>query len=649
MVAAAGTPAAVPESIRPKEAPDRPGYAWPLDRRPELASSFGEYRPTRFHAGVDLRTNGVGLPVHSLDTGYVERVRCSPWGFGKAVYVRQNDGYTAVYAHLQGFEGELAAYVRKAQHAAQNYTVDLTPTPGSLPLQRGQVLARSGETGIGPPHLHLELRGADGCPINPRMAGLSWPDTDAPKIRGLLFAPVGEGSAIEGREIPCEMSVQAVGPDRHASQTLGACGRIAVGVDVMDPAPGGHRLGVYRLKLLAVDPATGQTSKHFRIQHDRVSYDDECNADLAYYPFLPKKRGAYFLLCRRPGNHCGSYAGNAGDGTIAVDGESLWRIEAEDFMGNTAALDVHIKPQSLAEAPGPETGASRPGTGRWSFYGDRMVFDAEFPGPEEEVPQLVFGSAENSQPMPMRRVDARRFALSLFPKDFGLYTLTVRYPGIQQIAEPMMVLRRGGPAQTFSLSGIRISVQPNTPYDWLPLRVESLEKAPNTPFPVLGKAVSVWPDAAPLDAPITLSLPLPEGAAPTNASQIYRLDGTQWTALDTTREPGWLTASSRHLGIFAAMEDAADPELRLIDPNPGTPIASKRPRIAISTEDRGSGLARVDLFVGEHWLLAAYDPEAHRTTWEADEDLPSGRQMLRAVGTDRAGRTVRMEWPLNIP
>jgi len=408
-------------------------------------------------------------------------------------------------------------------------------------------------------------------------------------------------------------------------------------------------LGVYRLRLIEVDPAPGQTREYFRIQHDRVSYADGCNSDLAYYPYLPGKRGVYLLLCRWPGNECGSYAANAGDGTIRVDGVSSWRIEAEDFMGNTAILDARIEPKSLPEVSCSKTESPRLGTCRRSFYGDRMVVDAEFPGPEKDAPQLRFGSGENSQPMSMRRIDASHFALSLFPKEAGPYTLSVHHPRLKDTSAQMTVLRRGGPAQTLSLSGAQIDVLPDTPYDWLPLCAELLESAPPTPFPILGKAVAVWPGEAPLDAPIALSLPFPGGAAPAQTVQIYRRDGARWTALDTNRKPGCLTASTRQLGIFAAMEDTADPKLRLLAPDPVKPIPSKRPRIAVSTEDIGSGIARADLWVGAHWLLAAYDPEARQTVWENDEDLPSGRQVLRAAATDRAGRTARMEWPLSIP
>ena len=79
-------------------------YEWPLDAPPALTSTFAEYRSGRFHAGLDVKTWGKeGIACVAVADGYVWRVRTSPWGYGKAVYLKLNDGRTAVYAHLSGF------------------------------------------------------------------------------------------------------------------------------------------------------------------------------------------------------------------------------------------------------------------------------------------------------------------------------------------------------------------------------------------------------------------------------------------------------------------------------------------------------------------------------------------------------------------
>ena len=105
-------------------------YAWPLSLDPQLTSSFAEYRTGRFHAGIDLRTAGVGREVFAAGDGYVSRVRCSPYGYGKAVYLQLHDGNSAVYAHLSDFYPELAAFVRAEQHRkADDHNQQQGPEP----------------------------------------------------------------------------------------------------------------------------------------------------------------------------------------------------------------------------------------------------------------------------------------------------------------------------------------------------------------------------------------------------------------------------------------------------------------------------------------------------------------------------------------
>ena len=76
-------------------------YLWPLHGERLLSSSFSEYREGHYHAGIDLRTFGrIGLPCLAVGDGSVQRIKVGPAGYGKALYLKLEDGRTAVYAHL---------------------------------------------------------------------------------------------------------------------------------------------------------------------------------------------------------------------------------------------------------------------------------------------------------------------------------------------------------------------------------------------------------------------------------------------------------------------------------------------------------------------------------------------------------------------
>ncbi|SVE28435.1 uncharacterized protein METZ01_LOCUS481289, partial [marine metagenome] len=83
-------------------------YLWPVQAKKELTAVFGEERPGRYHTGIDVRTFGeIGYKLIAIDDGYISRIRTSSKGYGKTIYLKLNDGKTAVYAHLDHFTPEL--------------------------------------------------------------------------------------------------------------------------------------------------------------------------------------------------------------------------------------------------------------------------------------------------------------------------------------------------------------------------------------------------------------------------------------------------------------------------------------------------------------------------------------------------------------
>jgi murein DD-endopeptidase MepM/ murein hydrolase activator NlpD len=138
---------------------------WPLDLPAHwLTSNFMEYRGGRFHAGIDLKTRETeGFPAYAVEDGWISRLRATPGGYGRAVYLRGASGRTYVYAHLGRFNDRLGALVAATQQRDGAYRVELEPAPGSLMVRRGDVLGLTGQSGTTGPHLHFEVRLDGGC------------------------------------------------------------------------------------------------------------------------------------------------------------------------------------------------------------------------------------------------------------------------------------------------------------------------------------------------------------------------------------------------------------------------------------------------------------------------------------------------------
>ena len=144
-------------------------WHFPLEIKAGLSSNFGEFRGNRLHTGVDLRTNGQnGYKVYAIDDGTIVRLSVKKLGFGNALYIQHPNGLMSVYGHLERFEEKsLRLQTLVTQHQKKRGT----KYPGNIFLEkavkRGQVVAYSGETGYGLPHLHFEVRRGGDAPIDP--------------------------------------------------------------------------------------------------------------------------------------------------------------------------------------------------------------------------------------------------------------------------------------------------------------------------------------------------------------------------------------------------------------------------------------------------------------------------------------------------
>ena len=610
-------------------------YAWPMDLPRAITSSFCEYRVGRFHAGIDLRTGAVGVPVRAPADGYVARVRCSPTGYGKAIYLRLTDGNTVVFGHLNDFCPDVGEYVRSAQHAAQTYTVDLHPEPGAFPVKCAQIVAFSGQTGVGVPHLHYEIRDAQERPFNPRFLDIAWPDTTRPVIRKLLVAPAGLDSSVNGDIVTFVCDVAGGSGGEYTSGPIRAAGRIAFGVDIVDPANNGANiLGIHVLRTIA------NGEEVFRIAHDRVSYSHINNGTVAYHPFMLDK-GRFLLQWRWPGNVCEIFAQTDADGWFRVPGAPVEvRIEAGDFFGNRAALTVPIIP----DAQTPPAPPAQPGTGEGAVdlacVGTWLVVTAAFTAPEPESPVLEVNGLVPVHGSPFRRINDTTFRAGIVPGP-SMHEIEVRviHDRIRPYARTVHVFQRGEGDRTVTIDGVTVNVKSGSPYGALFLRTYPASRGSPSSIPMRGKPLRIWPASMPIDRPVDVAFPVPEDAQDLGRVQLYRDTGSTWQPVTTRRTKDHLVMSSRQFGIFAALEDDVPPAISEIAIERGADAHSKRPAIHAKVTDIGSGIADITVTCNGQWLLMAYDPERNVIEWEQDEDLPAGHKEFLFTVTDGAGNT----------
>lgn len=330
------------------------GQKWtcssPLDIPLELAGSFAEIRSNHFHSGMDLRTEQrEGLPVYCAADGYVSRIKISPFGYGKAIYVTHQEGYVTVYAHLQKFNQEIDSLLRLQHKLKESYEVDWYLKEGQIPLKRGQHIAWSGNSGgSGGPHLHFEVRDSrtEHC-LDPIRFGLSVRDTLAPVFESFSAWSGYGASEISPSELPL---IGHFVTGRGASDTLPLeieIGKLEVAVSIVDRyLTGSGDCGVKTLRVFV------DGSLFYRMEIRSVNFNTS-KAVNGFVPFgIYKSKPGQWYRCSVPKQTPLREEVNTFALPVEISDSLIHsiRFETEDWRGNVATA-VGFVQAVLPKAP----------------------------------------------------------------------------------------------------------------------------------------------------------------------------------------------------------------------------------------------------------------------------------------------------------
>lgn len=314
----------------------------PLEVPVALAGTFGELRSNHFHSGIDIKTQQrQGLPVNASAEGFVSRIKVSEYGYGKALYIEHPNGYTTVYAHLKRFAPKIEKFIKKKQYESQSYEVEVFPSASELPVERGELIALSGNTGgSGGPHLHFEIRDSQQRPMNPLMFGIKVRDTRPPLVHGVFAYPIGEDAHVKGSAKRQRIRIYAQGDGSFKAEPIEACGKIGFGivtVDRLNAAP--NHNGVYRLTA----DANGQ--KLFQANFEKFSFAETRHLNqLIDYGYYQQNSSRIQKLFIEPSNPLSIYSDLPGAGYLNVQ-DSLsynYRIVVRDFSGNQRIINIPV-------------------------------------------------------------------------------------------------------------------------------------------------------------------------------------------------------------------------------------------------------------------------------------------------------------------
>lgn len=679
-------------------------YIWPTDASQLFTSSFAESRSGRFHAGFDVKTWGkTGYPIYAVRDGYISRIRVSPFGYGRALYLTLDTGEIAVYGHLEKFSDEVEAYVKAEQKRRNLYEIQLSPKSSQFRVKQGDIIALSGESGVGYPHLHFELRDAASNPMNPLLKGYRVVDTIAPQIIKILIQPLDALSSVNGDFIPKLFWATPVGNGQYkVNDTIVVSGRIGFGIDTFDQMDSvSNKFGIYRNELYIDEQLL------FATQYDKFVYavNNHFNLDRDYRQriygngniynlFLDIGNKLSFYSKQEPYSGVVDFFNSAGEDSSLVDVEQIieilpgvlrldggshtFTILAADFWGNVSKVTgrLVVDGQSLL--------ARENVTSLDSIYGpvppnSTILLDNENqPAPQKDIKiaaefydrycriqlfprkpllgePIVSGWLCSGKTYQMPLFQRSSYFVGAWPLsdcDIGPLPLSITY--ITQAGDTLMqnewidfsTVPRSQIKSIRTEDGIcTLDFATNSLFKDIFVRTKVLAPSNKRNYDIVGNFYRIDPIDVPLDKGATLSLAYSDSTILPNKLGLYKVnDKMNFVGNELHINNRSISAHISSFGIYTLVRDVEPPVIYSLWPANGSRSQNSVPTLRCVFEDKLSGIgsesSRILKLNGEK-VIAEYDPEAMAIFYTPEEVLPKGQHTVEIFLKDRCGNVAR--------
>ena len=319
----------------------QPQFGVPFDFPLLLSGNFGELRSNHFHGGLDFKTQGVtGKPLLAIADGYISKVTVTAGGYGNALYITHDNGYTSVHGHLDRFLPEIARLVREKQYEEESFVVTLEFGPQEFRVKQGEVVAYAGNTGYSfGPHLHMEIRTTDtNEPIDPLPFYMDKiVDNIEPRAtRIMVYGGVNASIPQSSLGIPITLS-----PQQLSEAPILAWGRISTAISANDYMNGTtNNYGVRYVRLYVDDQLVSSSDV------DRFSFDENRLIN-SWTDYAEQRRSGrwYMRSAIAENNDLRMLHADEHRGWVTIDEERDYhfRYELEDLYGNRSVYRFVVR------------------------------------------------------------------------------------------------------------------------------------------------------------------------------------------------------------------------------------------------------------------------------------------------------------------
>ncbi len=329
-------------------------FRYPLDSLASFVSPFGALRDNHFHSGVDLKTKErEGLPIYASADGYISRIKIQSIGYGKAIYINHQNGYTTVYGHLLKYHSKIAQWVLAYQYKNKSFEFDKVFDNAILYVKKGDTIGFSGNSGSSTgPHLHYEIRNTSTEEVlNPALFGMLPFDTLRPVINKIFFYNFSSNEAYIVKEI--DVNKQSVFTQDSLliyKDTITIYNNFfAIGIETFD-----YIHNAFDKKYIYTYDCNFDNKHIFGFKLNKFSFDESkyinTHIDFAYYKRFQTRIQKCFL---DDGNEINlyTYDNNKGKITLNDNGIHQLKISVSDASGNTSKILLYVRLSTKKNRP----------------------------------------------------------------------------------------------------------------------------------------------------------------------------------------------------------------------------------------------------------------------------------------------------------
>ena len=624
-------------------------YIWPLAIYNGISSTFQEFRSNHFHAGIDLRTfQTTGYQVLAIADGMIDKIVMAKTGMGRTVFLKHNDGNFSFYGHLEKFRDDIEALVAQEQRRRGKKYFGAYTLPKPLAVRQGDVIAFSGESGEGFPHLHLEIHDKLDGAVNPlSLIGNLPSDNYTPILKGIVLRSRGN-FLLDDNLGEFYFKLLRKGPLYTLAEPLTVTGPFDLVLQAVDLSDARHAVAPYSLEAYL----DGQL--YYQITFDRLIRDDNNQLGMLY-DMAYSSSGAYFYKLFFQSGFAleKSKALFAENFSLLPPGAHEIKIIVKDRQQNQAIAVIPL--QKLPDAEG----ISRKKKYNLKSNVNQVLFKADFstyinradvvikikgfPRPAAWIKLKIMQGIQEQTVAAKEYGDGVYFCFKPLNNEMCLqlhFELSDGQQPVEELQKDLQLLvLKSQTAQQFRYGDFIGDFAAKTVLEPTVLLLEKEQLRAD--YPLLAGPVSIGPTHFAFLDTVFFKFKIPKDQALLEQLGIFKYQplGKSWRYVKTQTVPeaGFLGCRVLNGGIFALLRDIYPPEIHFRSHRNWHSKEYKK--LVVRLRDRGKGIddRAVAVFLNGQKVDSEYDPDWGHILINDSAGLRKGKNDLLVRAADFAG------------